>query len=340
MRREALRAHPELSGLSGTDPRTALALPVLLGVHWFIAWLVSDSSILVIGLTAFVVGQLVYHSAASLIHESCHKLIFREPRPKLAFDLALEFILTTYGKQLIYQHQHITSHHPYMGDYARDYEHEDICALQARQYIGQTSPGKQKLLTGLTLFIHALPMGSIIIGDLILPHAYAWASGRPQRDPVDRFTGTRPSWADMAPYIAVSLVSNATMLWLLGPWAVLYHAWTASFFLGKLGISNLGQSLSEHPGTDNENPTRSTYGPINWLLFNTGYHNEHHSFPTVPWTRLPELHKGAPEVFHAKAEKSYLGCWIDHVRGNFTASRDLEMHTQDHSARCQGETAS
>ncbi|MEP2532904.1 hypothetical protein [Shimia sp.] len=83
MRREAIRAHPELSTLSGADPRTALALPVLLAAHWGVAWLVSDSSVLVIGLTAFIVGQLIYHSAASLIHETCHKLIFRGPRAKL-----------------------------------------------------------------------------------------------------------------------------------------------------------------------------------------------------------------------------------------------------------------
>ncbi|MEP2532903.1 fatty acid desaturase [Shimia sp.] len=259
------------------------------------------------------------------------------PTRQAGFDLALEFILTTYGKQLIYQHQHITSHHPFMGDYARDYEHEDLCALQARQYVGQTTPGRQKLLTGLTLFIHALPFGSIFIGDLILPRAYALASGRPQSDPVDRFTGTRPSWREMAPYIAVSLLSNVILFLLLGPWALLYHLWTASFFPGKLGISNLGQSLSEHPGDDAENPTRSTYGPINWLLFNTGYHNEHHSFPNVPWTRLPALHKGAPEVFHAETDKTYFGYWLEHVRGNFTASRDLDLHKQDHTARCQGD---
>ncbi|WP_165610031.1 fatty acid desaturase [Shimia aestuarii] len=338
MRREAVRAHPELADLSGTQPLTVLALPVLLAIHWGIAWLVSGQSILVIGLTAFLVGQIVYHSAASLIHETCHKLIFRAPAAKLGFDLGLEFILTTYGKQLVYQHQHITSHHPFIGDYARDYEHEDLCALQARQYIGETSPGLQKILTGLTLFIHALPLGTLVLNDLILPRVYEWASGKPQHDPVERYTGTRPTSREMAPFIAVSILSNVVMLVVLGPWALLYHLWTASFFLGKLGISNLGQSLSEHPGMDMENPTRSTYGPINWLLFNTGYHNEHHSFPNVPWTRLPALHKGAPEVFHAEAEKSYFGCWLDHVKGDFTPSRDLELHQHDQSARCAGKT--
>lgn len=336
MRRAALGAHPELARLSGPNPRTVLALPLLLAVQWAIAWLASDAGVLVIGLTAFFVGQIVYHSAASLIHETCHKLVFQGPRAKLGFDLGLEFILTSYGKQLIYQHQHITSHHPFVGDYDRDYEHEDICALQARQHVRATRPGLQRLLTSVTLFLHLLPLG-FMAGDLILPRLYAWASDRAQSDPAHRFTGTRPSKRDMRPFIAISLASNLILLALFGPWALLYHIWSLSIFLGKFGISNLGQSLSEHPGMDAQNPTRSTYGWINAVLFNTGYHNEHHSFPNVPWTRLPALRQGAPEVFHAAAEKSYLGCWWDHVKGDFTPSRDLEMHKNDHSARCAQE---
>ncbi len=295
----------------------------------------SEGGFVLVGVTAFFIGQIVYHSAASLIHETCHKLVFRGDRAKLGFDLGLEFILTSYGKQMIYQHQHITSHHPFVGDYDRDYEHEDICALQARQHVRRTHPVLQRLLTGLTLVLHLLPLG-FMLGDVILPRLYAWASGRPQSDPEKRFTGSSPTNAEMRPFIITSALSNLLMLILLGPWALLYHIWSLSIFLGKFGISNLGQSLSEHPGMDNENPTQSTYGWINSLLFNTGYHNEHHSFPNVPWTRLPDLHKGAPEVFHATAEKSYFGCWWDHVKGDFTPSRDLEMHLDDQSERCDG----
>lgn len=336
MRKAALAAHPELAELSKPEPLTALALPVLLAVHWGIAWLISDQPIWVIGLAAFLIGQLVYHSAASLIHETCHKLVFRAARPKLAFDLGLEFILTSYGKQLTYQHQHVTSHHPFIGDYDNDYEHEDLCAFQARFSIGKTSPVLQHALTVLTLILHALPLGSVFIADKILPPLYAWASGRPVRDPQPRFTGTSPDMAEMRPFIITSVISNLVMLALLGPWALLYHLWSLSFFLGKLGVTNLGQSLTEHPGDDDVNPTRSSYGPINWLLFNTGYHNEHHSFPNVPWTRLPTLRRVAPEVFHAEAERSYIGAWWDHVRHDFTASRRLKLHDEDHLTRCQG----
>jgi sphingolipid delta-4 desaturase len=43
--------------------------------------------------------------------------------------------------------------------------------------------------------------------------------------------------------------------------------------------------------------TFSYYGPLNWICYNVGYHNEHHDFPFVPWTRLPQLRELAREFY-------------------------------------------
>ncbi|MER2533971.1 MAG: fatty acid desaturase [Rhizobiaceae bacterium] len=334
MRRAAVRAHPQLKGLAGTAPWTALALPALFGLQWGMAWLVSDAGLLVIFLAAFLFGQVVIHSAGALLHESAHRLIVRGDRAKLAFDLGLEAIMTSYGKQLTYQHEHVSSHHPYMGNYEKDYEHEDICAFQARQVLKSSNPRLQRAMTVLTLLIHALPLG-FLIGDLVLPRLNAWLSGQPVKDKARHIGATKPPVWQVRLFIAASLASNLAMLALLGPWALLYHVWSLSLFLGKCGVLNLGQSLSEHAGSDEINPTRSTYGPINWLLFNTGYHSEHHSFPAVPWTRLPVLRREAPEIFNTEAERTYVGYWWEHVRNDFTASRHNPLQDRDNSQRCR-----
>ena len=122
-------------------------------------------------------------------------------------------------------------------------------------------------------------------------------------------------------FISTSLLANAALLVLFGFWGWLYHNWALSLFLGKWGITNLGQSLSEHPDGDLEHPTRSTYWWGNRILFNTGYHHEHHTFPNVAWMNLPRLTAIAPDVFNVESRHSYFGMWWDHIRADFSPSR-------------------
>ena len=58
--------------------------------------------------------------------------------------------------------------------------------------------------------------------------------------------------------------------------------------------------ISEHYllNYKNNQETYSYYGKLNYLTWNVGYHNEHHDFPYIPWSRLPVLKNNLPNFYN------------------------------------------
>jgi fatty acid desaturase len=77
----------------------------------------------------------------------------------------------------------------------------------------------------------------------------------------------------------------------------LFSAWVAAFFT-TYGLFLRIRSIAEHGGLVGTNPflnTRTTYAGIaaRWTVapLNVGFHLEHHLLPSVPFHRLPEMHR-------------------------------------------------
>merc|ERR1712046_555880 len=95
---------------------------------------------------------------------------------------------------------------------------------------------------------------------------------------------------------ASQIAFDALIFYVWG-WKPLFYFVFCIFLAGGLHPC-AGHFISEHyvfPHLDAMQETYSYYGPLNWLTWNVGYHNEHHDFPFVPWSRLPALRRIAHE---------------------------------------------
>lgn len=121
------------------------------------------------------------------------------------------------------------------------------------------------------------------------------------------FYAFRPMFVNPKPPVLDELI-NAVIV--LGVQAAVYFGWgpsaVAYLFLSTLLGTGLhpvaGHFIAEHYvfPKDRAHPTNETYsyyGPVNYLTFNVGYHNEHHDFPFIPGSRLPQVRRIAAEFY-------------------------------------------
>lgn len=260
-----LSAHPEIASLYGPCWRTKYVCIGLVFSQLGLAWLLRDAPWWLMLLVGYAVGGVMTHSLLLAIHELSHNLAFKKPLHNRLFAL---FANLPVGLPVAatFKHYHLL-HHTRQGEDGVD---TDLpTRLEARWL---RSWWTKLIWTALQGFAYGLrPL-------LVAPK-------RP-----DRWELTN---------LAVQLIFNSVLIYFWGWQAFLYLPISALMVMGLHPVA--GHYISEHYVFSGDQETYSYYGPLNRISFNVGYHNEHHDFPYIPGSRLPELRRMAPEFYEPLA---------------------------------------
>lgn len=261
---EIMKKHPNVKKLMGKNPATILAILGLVGGMVGGAYLVKDASWWIVVLAAYVGGAFANHALFVMIHECTHNLLFKKKGMNLAAAIFAN-LPHMFPSAISFVRYHI-KHHSFQGVHELDGDLPDYW--------------EAKLIKS-SFFGKAIWM-------LLFPVFQAIRTFRLKEiKPVD-------GWI-VANWI-VQIVFNVAIWVFFGPKAFFFLLF--SFFF-SVGLHPLGARwIQEHYLTlDEKQETYSYYGPLNAVAFNVGFHNEHHDFPSIPWNKLPDLKKQAPEYY-------------------------------------------
>jgi sphingolipid delta-4 desaturase len=261
-----LKAHPEIRQLIGRNPWTAaitaayVGTQIALAVGFGLAGLQYWWLALIV---AYGFGAFLNHALYVVIHDATHNLIFKSRFANRVVLLAADLPQVLPGG-MGFRACHL-AHHSHLGEMDGD---TDIPHEWEARLVGHSTWRKA-------------------LWFLFSPVFQALRVTRVQG------VATADRWV-VANYV-VNFGTAGLLAWLVGWNAVVYLF--ASFWFA-ISLHPLGARwVQEHFTGDEQHDTANYYGPLNGIALNIGYHNEHHDFPSIPWNRLPEVTRIAPEFY-------------------------------------------
>mmetsp|Transcript_15517 Transcript_15517/g.34258 ORF Transcript_15517/g.34258 Transcript_15517/m.34258 type:complete len:328 (-) Transcript_15517:289-1272(-) len=260
-RREILKAHPEIEQLFGPDWRMAPFATAMVVTNLVLASYAPTMSWPVFFLCAYVISGTLAHSLSLAIHEASHSLIFENRKANEYFGIFCNLGIGM-ATSVTFKRYHM-EHHQFQG-----VEGKDVDVATAWEGEMFRSPVFK------LLFLLLLPLSYGVRPLIISPKSM--------------------NFMEFQNILAVAAM-HITLAYYCGPLANLYFVVASALGHGLHPMS--GHFIAEHYVYTEGQETYSYYGPLNYLAWNVGYHNEHHDFPRVPGVKLPQVKALAPEYY-------------------------------------------
>jgi len=271
--------YPAVKELFGTDEhfRHVVTAEVLFQV--FMCYLLQDSPWWLIVLCSYTIGGVINHSLTLAIHDIGHNTAFGNTKPNLNRWFSCWANLPIGVPSAVTFKKYHIDHHRYLGGITSEGHLLDT---------DTPSPWEGRFFRGRIL-------------------KAIWMMLNPL------FYGLRPMFTSPKPltkfefYNICTCVTFDTMIFYLYGFKSL-----AYLLIGTLLVLGLhpcsGHFIAEHYNFLKNSETYSYYGPLNRIMFNVGYHIEHHDFPYIPGSRYPLLKKMMPEMY---VDLPYISSWCN-----------------------------
>ena len=262
-RREIMAKYPEISQLFGVEPLTFPIVVLIFVTQVFFAYLVSSLSLSwpVLIALAWAVGGTLNHSLQLAVHELSHNLCWNNPLAN-KWTAIFANLVTGFPSSVSFQKYHM-DHHQWQGVDGIDTD------IPTKAEVAVFSSSLRKVL-----WLLLQPVFYALRPTIVKPKTFTkW-----------EFTNG-----------LIQILFNVAIAYFLGMKGLAYLLSGTVLGLGLHPAA--GHFVAEHYELVTGQETYSYYGPCNYVNFNVGYHNEHHDFPRIPWSRLPLVSKIAPEYY-------------------------------------------
>jgi sphingolipid 4-desaturase/C4-monooxygenase len=271
-----IKAHKEVLQLCGPEPLTKYLVTLVIALQLACAYLLRNTAVMTwpFWITAYIVGATANQNLFLAIHEISHNLAFRTPvYNRLLAIFANIPIGIPYSAS--FRPYHLT-HHKSLGVDGLDADLPTaVEAIVLDSLLGKAFFCTFQLLFYAIrpMFVFQIPFGPVHylnVGVQVAADALI----------VRYWGGNALAYLILSSFLAGSLHPCAA------------HFISEHYVFERSKVKG-GKMPSDVPIPE----TFSYYGPLNILTYNVGYHNEHHDFPAIPWTRLPKLYEIAKEFY-------------------------------------------